>query len=213
MTITIVVAIVIAVIAIVPLRFRVHFCRKGEDDFLSVTWQVIPGIWGLTMEIPFLKVTSGSIWPVIKVIGHIEGEKGAPVLEKEESIKFDWPMIKMILDHWSQILEKLKRLRKLLLWILHRISIRKLHWTTEVGTGEPAETGMLVGILSTTQTRIYRWFQKFPRVVPQNANIQVIPNFNKSVIALDIHCIFDVPCGHIIIVTIKAIYLLFVKRG
>ncbi|ATW24091.1 DUF2953 domain-containing protein [Candidatus Formimonas warabiya] len=202
----------VVTISWIPLRFRIHFCKEGKNDFISVTWQLIPGIWGITAEIPFIKISSGAIWPAIKMIAHVEGEKGRHLWEEEKILDLNLTNMKKIMAYLPVIMENTREYRILSKWLLSKITVREFSWFTEIGTNEAANTGMLTGILWSVKPMAFAWFYHYVKKFTRPPAIGVIPNFQKQIAASNVRCIFDVRCGHIIIGGIKALYI-FKRKG
>ncbi|MDD2497996.1 MAG: DUF2953 domain-containing protein [Desulfitobacteriaceae bacterium] len=179
----------------------------------NVSWQAVPGVWGLKMEIPFVQVKPGFFWPVFRMVAELEGEKGSLLKEKKEKIEIDPELIKRIVTALPHLVRKLSDFKKVIEWFLGKIYIRNFNWTTEIGTAEPAKTGIMVGILWSAKYLAYGVLQKSLRKAPLFSKINVIPNFKNSVLVWDMDCIFDVSCGHIIIGGIKMLWYLIIKKG
>lgn len=195
-----------------PLRFRIRYWKNGRKDFASITWQVIPGILGITMEIPFIKFFFRAGHSKIKMVGQVEGEKGMPLGEKEKEIKVNRYLMQKIYARLPVIINRFKELRKLAYWLVGKISVKRFCWVTEIGTGEPAETAILTGALWGVKGTFLSYFQTMVGRVQSNPQINVIPNFNQVMVTSKADCIFDVLCGHIIIGGFKTLYL-FLKKG
>lgn len=179
----------------------------------NVAWQAVPGVWGLKMEIPFVQVKPGFFRPVFRMVSELEGEKGSLLKEKKEKIEIDPELIKRIVTALPRLAQKFSDFKKVIVWFMGKIYIRNFNWSTEIGTVEPAKTGILVGILWSAKYLAYGVLQKSLRKTPLFSKINVIPNFQNSVLVWDMDCIFDVSCGHIIIGGIKILWYLKTKKG
>ncbi len=206
------VIIAMIIISLLPLRFKFHYYKEGKDDFLSLTWQIIPGIWGITAEIPFLKFSTKSIWPAIKMATQLEGEKGSSLIKKEKRIALTLDKIKKILKKLFQFRGKFKEMVILGKWLLKKITIRKFFWFTEFGTNDAAVTGILAGLLWSLKTMIYQYLYHITGNFKKRPEFMVVPNFQQQKVAWNIICIFDITCGHIIIGGIKTLYILKKRR-
>lgn len=202
-----------AAIIFLPLRFRVRYWKNGRKDFASITWQVIPGIWGITLEIPSIRFNFWIGQPQIKMVGQVEGEKGIPLGEKEKEIKVNRYLVQKISAWLPVIINRIKELKKTAYWLVGKISVKRFCWVTEIGTGEPAETAILTGTLWAVKGTFLSYFQTMAGRVRSNPQINVIPNFNKAMVTSQADCIFDVLCGHIIIGGFKILYLFLKKSG
>ncbi|MGI6713052.1 MAG: DUF2953 domain-containing protein [Bacillota bacterium] len=203
--------LIFIIVSLLPLRFRFCYSKKGKDDLFNVTWQIIPNVWGITVEIPFFKISFGSILPWIEIITEIEGEKGTSIWEKRRSFPVNWQKLCFIVKKTLRILLNSKGFVKLSKWFLSKVSIRELKWSTEIGLSEPAKTGLLVGVAWSIKAALYGYLFHRTRRIISPPKITITPNFKRQVIIWNLDCIFDIPCGYIIIGSIKALYLL--KKG
>lgn len=181
--------------------------------FFNVTWQVIPGIWGLSVEVPFIKIMQESIWPVIHMITEMESGGGFHLAKKKESIKIDLNFVKKIIKIWPSLVRKIGIIKRIGFWLLSRTRVKELKWTTEIGAGEAAKTGMLVGTVWSFNSFIYGMLQNSVRSITSKPQISVVPNFRQPVMAFDVDCIFELAWGHIITAGFKMMWLLFIKKG
>ena len=121
--------------------------QKGENDYISITWQIIPPIWGITLEIPFIKISPTEVWPILKIITQLEGEKGQTLGEHEKNIPLNQYRFKRFLEKASFVLTRTGELTTLGKWFISKITLREFSWCTEIGTDEAGKTGILVGII------------------------------------------------------------------
>lgn len=199
-------------VSLLPLRFRFQYRKKEQDDYFSVTWQALPGVWGITMEVPFIKVSTSSVWPAFKLIAQLEGEKGWPLAEKEKNITLDERKLAKIYKKISLIVGRLGELKDLGRWFLGKITLREFSWCTEVGTKEAAKTGILVGILWSVKATVYGYLHSMAGKVIKEPQISVCPDFQQEKAFCNMVCIFDIRCGHIIIGGFKALSIIFLKK-
>lgn len=205
--------IVIILVSLLPLRFRFQYLKKEKDDYISFTWQIIPGIWGITAEVPFFKIASSSVWPVFKMITQLEGEKGLPLAEKEKKVIVDDYKIRKFYRKLPAIINRIGEINKLGRWFLSKITLKEFSWCTEIGTKDAAITGILVGVLWSFKSMTYGFLNTMVKKIKKNPQISVCPDFQKEKAFCNLVCIFDISCGHIIIGGVKALSILFlIKR-
>jgi len=202
----------VILVSLLPLRFRIQYRKKEKDDFISFTWQVVPGIWGITAEIPFLKISTAKVWPVFKLVAQLEGEKGRPLAEKEKKVALDEHMLKRIISKLPGIINGLGEIKTLGKWFLGKVTLREFSWCTEIGTNEAAKTGILVGVLWSLKSMIYGYLHTMAGNVKNNPQISVCPDFQNEKAFCNMICIFDISCGYIIIGGFKAVSILFLIK-
>lgn len=197
-----------------PLRFRFYYLKKEKDDFISITWQVIPGIWGIKLEIPFIKISTAALWPMIKMVTKIAGEKGRPWMEKEQQEILGKVQLKRLGRSIILLLKNSKKIKKMGDWFLSKISLRDFFWCTEIGTRDAAQTGILTGIFWSIKTFLYGYLQHQVKHVGCRPQISVLPDFQQEKAFFQLNCIFEIRLGHIMIGGLKMLPLLWIlKKG
>ena len=83
--------------------------------------------------------------PAFKIRAQLEGKDGRPVIEEKKKIRLPGPgrMMAVLIKQIGLY----RRYKPALYYLLGRTSLRRLDWHTEIGTGEPAQTGVLTGVL------------------------------------------------------------------
>ncbi|HHT64080.1 MAG: DUF2953 domain-containing protein [Bacillota bacterium] len=203
----------VVLVSWLPLRFKFHYSKKGENDYISITWQIIPPIWGITLEIPFIKISPTEVWPILKIITQLEGEKGQTLGEHEKNIPLNQYRFKRFLEKASFVLTRTGELTTLGKWFISKITLREFSWCTEIGTDEAGKTGILVGIIWAIKSTVYGYLHTMVKKVKKYPQISVLPNFQQKKAFCNMVCIFDISCGHIIIGGFKTLSVLFFKKG
>lgn len=95
----------------------------------------------------------------------------------------------------------------------HKGKFEEFSWALRVGTGDPAATALIYGLLRTAGSLLAHYLQRLARFnsPPQ---ITMVPNFQKASLDTFFHCIFRIKLGHIIIAAIWARFRYrFLKGG
>ncbi|HWI55239.1 MAG TPA: DUF2953 domain-containing protein [Desulfobacteria bacterium] len=189
-------------------RFDVGYRRDGEDDHLKVEMTLLRRLISYKTEIPVVELDKFFLDPVLKVEADIEGVVSDPIADKGMIIKV--PIIKIIRKLPMFIksgMHYLKRYQEVLYGLLKSIRCYQLKWITQIGLEDPADTGMIIGLIWSVKGFMYRVFQSNVGSMEQKPEFCVIPNFGSSCLKLDFHCIFDMRIGHIIIAGLKFVKL------
>lgn len=201
-------------IPFIPLRFHITYENRGIDDLLS-------------LEMSFLRIFRWRrrvtlIKPRLEHWGLIlsgEQEQKLPLMEQEKKEHSYWQIDEVMksLQNLIQGLEKYglgatllslflpKKVRSYLTVIgelENKGHFKKFEWKTSIGTGNPAQTAILLGtawgvvgyFLAVLQNR-YRF-----RCQPL---LNVTPSFGQKVLDTCFDCIFELKIGHIMLAGFK----------
>ncbi len=189
------------------LKVRFSYIKRGEDNDIIIDWTGLHGILKYTKRI--------SAADMIKIGGDIPALKpGTRIVIDEDDEPFDdeKPIyniyeIKKIIDNYKKIYTKyepyIKKVREKL--ILNNIS-----WYTKIGTGDAAETAVMVGAIWAIKTSVIFLISKnydIPKVL-----IDVVPGYDANIFETTIDCIFNIKLGYIINANIKVL-LAKIKDG
>ncbi len=189
-------------------RFDVGYRRDGEDDHLKIEMTMLKRLIRYKTEIPVVELDRFFLDPVLKVETDIENVVSDPIEDKGMIVKI--PIIKLIRKLPRFIkngLHYFNRYKTALYGLLKSIRCYRLKWITHIGLEDPADTGMVIGLIWSIKGFMYRVFRSNVGRMEQKPELSVIPNFGSSCLKLDFHCIFDMRIGHIIIAGLKFVKL------
>jgi len=201
--------IFIVALMFLRIRFEVEYKRQGPDDNIKVEMATLQGLIRYQTNIPVVELDRYFLEPVLKIETGIQGAVSHPVEDKGLIVKI--PVLTAVLSklplYLQQGLEYLQRYRKVLRKLLKTIRFHHLTWITQVGFGDPADTGVATGILWGMKGYLYSVFRSHAGTVVNAPRLSVIPCFDCTCLRLDFHCIFDVRIGHIIIAGLNFVKL------
>ncbi|MCL6560870.1 MAG: DUF2953 domain-containing protein, partial [Firmicutes bacterium] len=142
--------------------------------------------------------------PVFKIKTEVEGKGGRPVAGKKTDLD---PV--QLLGMAAKTMRLMKKYYPALVSLMARIHLRRFLWKTEMGSGDPALTGFLVGTAWGVKTFLLTLFYRMIHPGAARPSLGVAPNFEKTCFNTTLDCIFEVRIGHIIVTGFKAIILWF----
>ncbi|OPY59047.1 MAG: hypothetical protein A4E55_00416 [Pelotomaculum sp. PtaU1.Bin035] len=92
-------------------------------------------------------------------------------------------------------------------YLLEKVQLRRFSWRTEIGAGDPCQTGLITGaawgVKGFILTVIYRL------ISPGGARpvVEITPNFEKTCFNTVLDCIFEIRLGYLFITGFKAFLL------
>jgi len=210
-------AIFLLILSLSKITLRLRYRRLGKDDHFALEFSLWRGIIHYKLEIPLIKlqavekektrrkISLGSLLrpvlrPAFKIRAELEGKDGRPVVEEKKKVPIPGParLIELLLN----AVRKFKKYYPVVLFMFERVKLSRFHWQTEIGTGEPSQTGILVGtawgLKGFLLSLICRLFTPGVRPV-----INIAPSYEKVCFNTFLDCIFEVRIGHIILTGFK----------
>lgn len=220
----ILVAVFLLALALTPVRLRLRYRRRGKDDEVALEFSIWRGLLCYKLEIPVIKMEKRKLkpnsrpgpllWPILrpafKIKTEIEGKGGRPITEEKKKYRVPGParMMSILLD----TIRRVKKYYPAIIYLLGRVHLRRFQWRTEIGTGDPAPTGFLVGMAWGMKGVLLTYFYRF--FLPGGARplVAVAPSFEKACFNTTLDCIFEVRIGYIMLTGFKALFLRFNKN-
>ncbi|MBU7005312.1 DUF2953 domain-containing protein [Phosphitispora fastidiosa] len=203
--------IIMAAALFIQVRFEIYFVRQGTNDHLRAEVSLFRGLIRYKAEIPIAEIDINRFKPLVKVKTDAEGVS-PPVGQKAKVLKFPLSELLHRLPSYIRLgLKYLKRYRKALKGLLKSIRFRHLSWKTEIGLGDPANTGIATGFLWAAKGLIYGVVSRNVGTVDSPPIISIIPCYQHTCLRLEFHCIFDLRIGNIIIAGLKFVKYRFIS--
>lgn len=203
-------AVIIFLISMAPLKVKVKYLKKNDDDELvikvfMIKWLVIK------IKFPFLKMEHYLLKPHLKVTSQAEGIGSLLFAEDKERLLF--PNIDKIPTLYKIFREKFKLYKPSMLYLLRKTRFQDIRWQTSFGLEDPFRTGILTGAIWSVKNIIISKLDQLTQVSARKTKVQVVPCFTGANLSSYIYCIFDVRIGHIIITGLSLIVRTLFKGG
>ncbi|OPZ71406.1 MAG: hypothetical protein BWY80_01334 [Firmicutes bacterium ADurb.Bin456] len=118
----------------------------------------------------------------------LKGKKdGRPVVEEKKNI----PGVSRMMSALVKQIRLHRRYRAALYPLLRKTSLRRLDWQTELGTGEPAWTGVLTGALWGLKGLVLSYFYKLLTPGGKQPRLAIRPSFVKTCFKVSIDCTLE----------------------
>lgn len=201
--ISVIIVFLIILIAISSVNINLKFIKQDEKNEGIIKIKMLYGLIKFKKEINEFKVTTkkdnGDVDEELEV--EMKNDSGA-----KKEIDTDFANVRKNIETGIEAIRKYKRVIN---YIINRVNFHKLFWKTEVGFDDAALTGLAIGIINIFKSNIFVMFNNIS-FSPNNIYFKVIPNFNRETLKTNIHSIFRVKLGYIIIAGLK--YLLLRKK-
>ncbi|HPU35192.1 MAG TPA: DUF2953 domain-containing protein [Bacillota bacterium] len=208
------------ILSLSRLRLRLRYRRKGRNDEFAVELFLWGGLLVYKFEIPFIKrkkpflrarvpgaghLVRRVLRPAFKIRAQLEGKGGRPVIEEKRIIRLPGPsrMIGILIKQIALF----RRYKPALYYLLGRTHLRRLDWHTEVGTGEPAQTGVLTGALWGIKGFLLSYFYALLAPGGVKPHLTIKPSFKRACFNVKFDCIIEFRLGYLFCTGLKAIVL------
>jgi len=161
-------------LSLTVVRVQVSYARRGKDDQFTVGFSTWRGLVHYSFELPRIKV------------------------KKEKAISPPkW------LGTASRFFKPLRINSAIIFYLLEKVRLRRLTWRTEIGTGDPAQTGLLAGVIWGLKGLILAACSRL--LAPGGAGpvVEIRPSFDRACFNMAFNCVLDVRLGHIFITGLK----------
>jgi hypothetical protein len=179
----------IVLISMLVIRIDVDYRRKGGDDRLQVTISALRGLVKVRKTVPALN------WrPEARSVD--VSEDGV----REQRITLD--TIRQSQQQLNRLKERVVHLLDIVKGFLAKVRCEHLQWYTALGTGDAAETGMLIGAAWGLKSTAVGWVSRYVQMkdVP---NLAVTPDFYRTRLYTHFHCIVKFRLGEAILAGVK----------
>lgn len=183
------------VLSKVPLRFHIYYQKREENDDFVMEVRLPKNIFYHKLVIPVIKLRDR--WR--KIIFEWEGELGfEQEIFRQGGAEIDW------VDDYHLIVGTLQRLKEHALscgYLARCLKLHKCKFIWQVGTGNPAYTGVITGVLWGTVTPLTAKILNTIHCVEEKPVIEINPDFKRQNFALCLDSIFTLQIGHIIAIS------------
>jgi hypothetical protein len=208
------------ILSLSRIGLRLRYRRKGRDDEFAVELFLWGGLLVYRFEIPFIKIKKPGLRtkapgagrlirrvlrPAFKIRAQLEGKDGRPVIEEKKKIRLPGPG--RIMAVLIKQIGLYRRYKPALYYLLGRTSLRRLDWHTEIGTGEPAQTGVLTGVLWGIKGSLLSYFYALLAPGGEQPRLTIRPSFERACFNVSIDCILEFRLGYLFCTGLKAIVL------
>ena len=190
--------IVLMFILFIPFYITIKINRKNDNDNIAIGL-IIFRIIRLDYEIPFMDIISSKGQVGIEINKKIEEQSSKKdIIKDKEFLKLD-----DIIRIYKEIKKNKEFYQAVSYYILDKIEIKKINWSTRIGTDDAAITAIISGFFWFVESSILSIL--FRNKYINDYYINVFPEFRQSVFEIDVYCIFKLKLVYIIIAGYKGI--------
>ncbi len=193
----------------VSVYIDLHFCRKKDDDFVSVTVYALRRIFSYSIKIPVIKIKEYNDLPWISseikttddnTETHISGEQR--FVKKLMKILFFDPQ--RFLHIYRTTNRFVKSFRSYIDKLSRNIHCEKFYVNVKYGFDDAAFTSIMIGVFGALVEKLLN-SMRHRLILDTKPDVNLIPVFNKSHFEVELKCIFRIRLGNVITATIARI--------
>lgn len=196
------------VVAIIPILLLFFMCMKlsitvffrhaQDDDECRITFKVLFGLIRYTVRIPLIKVDKESLGIVV---AHKQTVQNVSESEPKRT-KYSPREIVHGFKEAKRFAQHVVHLNVIVRKFFSHVSVTKFEWESKIGTGDAAQTGMIVGIGWSLKYGVVAVISKYMRLKAKPL-LSIIPSFQQAVSETKIICMIHFRIGHAMIAGIQ----------
>jgi hypothetical protein len=185
----------------IPVNIHVRYSRNREDDRIYVRISAL--FLTYTLEIPTVKVIaqvrSGKLlhW---RMAGGLQNQE-----KKPRGITLTLEKIEKMRRIWHTYLENIYNYKVWLRKTLKIFKVEEFHWMTEMGAGDAAMTGTLVGLLWAVKGSVLSLVSYF-FTFNAHPRLDVRPRFQEEVFTTHVSCIIRFWLGQAMFAGLRLVF-------
>lgn len=195
-------ASIVSIILLSNINVFVHYSFNGKENSLQIKTKALFGLLSFRREL--LKNQgagekrdfSRSDGKLHQVVGET-GKTDHPISPDEATSP---------LRQIENMIEQIGPFYSLLKNFFQKIKVKQLIWTSEIGTGEAASTGIATGLGWAVKGNVVGMIRRL-FIIKAKPEIQVYADFQKAVVRTNFHCMFQVRIGQTILASIQVFHL------
>jgi hypothetical protein len=194
-------ATAIIFLLIIPIRVKVEYRYRDKDSLVDLSICFLMGIFVLNLTNDRIKVNMLLHKHKITVFQCFR-----PVRDSDYGKASNKPFSRSLRCLY-QAGNQLGSLCPYIFNLLPKLRVDQLQIEAMLGTGDAAETGILIGVIYSFCTALFHLVQDKIPGIEDNMKFVLKPNFSKVQLDVYLICIFRLATGHIIIEMIRILLL------
>ncbi|MFB6467687.1 DUF2953 domain-containing protein [Cytobacillus sp. Hz8] len=192
--------ILFILIIVTKLKVIVDFYHGQDNDDLKIEFKAWFGLIRYKIHVPLVKLDAESK----SIISKEKTSIGPDAKQDKKTNKFTSKDLFNSLHDTKVLLHHVIGFHKIIRKFLHKVKLKNLEWETEIGVGDAAYTGMLIGAIWGIKGSIIGIFSNYMRLMDM-PKLSVQPNFQKAISQTRFQCMFQFRIGQAMFAAIKLV--------
>lgn len=174
-------------LGLTKIKIAIHYHHRRDDDSLEVQFK----IWGIrvyTYKVPVIAIDDESASIAF------EQEKQNPVDQKENKEKVTKDELIERIKDFQNLLKQIVDFNRIMKRFLKHIIVSRFQWSTRVGLGDAAWTGVAIGAIWGLKGNVVSMISHFMQL-KADPNMSVEPLWQGTLSETDLSCMFSFRIG------------------
>ena len=200
--VVIVLVVLLLLVSLIKLKIKIDILLSNDHNHIKIKLMALFGLLSYTYNIPFLKFDEETSTIVTKSEQKVGDNEQTTTSQEKHRITL------------NEIIEKVKSAKELLHRVVHlhliikkfmkHISIHELNWSSSIGVGDAAATGMATGLLWSLKGAIVGILSVYMKL-KSSPNLNITPFFQESLMRTRVVCIFSFRIGQAILGALRVV--------
>lgn len=195
--------IILILILFSSVRIGLYYKREENNDRIKIEIGLLNGLIPIRIKVPGLQASD-------KGITYQEKLQSSDNTINKEKNTFTLQDLKEYHRKFQELLERIVGLQKIVKRFLAKIKIIKLTWWSRIGTGDAAETGILLGLIWGIKGGLIMLLSHFMKIRTK-PSVSIEPSFMQACLYTEFECILQFRVGNAILAGI--LFLIHLRKG
>lgn len=182
------------------LTIHIRYYHKKDNDDLKIEVRALFGIIRYKKTIPLIKIDEDSPSLVIEEETEITGKKET----MEDTKQFSGSDLLNFLSNYQELLNHVVHFHRIVRAFLAKLTIKNIEWSSIVGLGDAAHTGMVSGAIWAVKGSIIGMMSNYMKLRDM-PKINIYPQFQGVASETLFSCMIQFRLGHAMMAGIKLV--------
>lgn len=192
--------LVLIILCFLKLTIHIRYYHKKDNDDLKIEVRALFGLIKYKKTIPLIKIDDDSPTLVVKEETELKGKEN-PI---EETKQFSASDLLNFLSNSKEILTHVVHFHRIVSSFLAKLTIKNIEWSSIVGLGDAAHTGMISGAIWAVKGSIIGIISNYMKLKDM-PKINIYPQFQGVASETLFSCMIQFRIGHAMMAGIKLV--------
>lgn len=192
--------LLLVLLCFLKLTIHIRYYHKKDNDDLKIEVRALFGLIKYKKTIPLIKIDNDSPTLVMEEETDIKGKKDT----MEETKQYSASDLLNFLSNSKELLNHVVQFHRIVRSFLAKLTIRNIEWSSIVGLGDAAHTGMISGAIWAVKGSIIGIISNYMKLRDM-PKINIYPNFQGVASETLFSCMIQFRIGHAMMAGIKLV--------
>lgn len=192
--------LLLVLLCFLKLTIHIRYYHKKDNDDLKIEVRALFGLIKYKKTIPLIKIDNDSPTLVMEEETEIKGKKDTT----EETKQYSPSDLLNFLSNSKELLNHVVQFHRIVRSFLAKLTIRNIEWSSIVGLGDAAHTGMISGAIWAVKGSIIGIISNYMKLLDM-PKINIYPHFQGVASETLFSCMIQFRIGHAMMAGIKLV--------